>query len=145
MGALSIRQSVLSGALLGVALMAAVDEIVFHQMLGWHHFFDRSTPAIGLLSDGLLHTAELLLLVGGFVLLADIRRRHALAVRHFWAALLLGAGGFQLFDGVINHKVLRVHQVRYDVHLLPYDLAWSGGGAVLVILGALLMLRARRR
>ncbi|MFN2494596.1 MAG: DUF2243 domain-containing protein [Pseudonocardiaceae bacterium] len=66
-------------AVIGAAVMAAVDEIVFHQILGWHHFFDRSTPAVGLLSDGLLHTAELLGLVVGFVLYADLRRRHALA------------------------------------------------------------------
>ena len=125
-------------------MMAAFDEIVFHQILGWHHFFDRSIPTVGLLSDGLLHTAELLLLVGGFVVLADLRRRQALAVRHFWAAFPLGAGGFQLFDGVIDHKVLRTHQVRYDVELLPYDLAWIGSAVVLLLLGAVLMVRARK-
>lgn len=138
-----VQQSVLSGALLGVAVMAAIDEIVFHQILGWHHFFDRSTPALGLLSDGLLHTAELLLLVGGFALFADLRRRHALAVRHFWAALLMGMGGFQLFDGIVDHKVLRTHQIRYDVELLPYDLAWNGAAVVLLIVGIVLMRRAR--
>ena len=68
------RPSITSGVVLGIAFMAAVDEIVFHQLLAWHHFFDRSTPAIGLLSDGLLHTAEVLLLVAGFVLYADLRR-----------------------------------------------------------------------
>lgn len=130
--------------MLGVGLMAAIDEIVFHQILGWHHFFDRSTPAIGLLSDGLLHTAELLLLVGGFTLLADLRRRHALATRHFWAAVTLGLGGFQLFDGLIDHKVLRTHQIRYGVELLPYDLAWNGAGLALLMAGVLLMVWASR-
>ena len=43
----------------GVGLMAAVDEIVFHQLLGWHHFYDRSTSEVGLMSDGFLHAAEL--------------------------------------------------------------------------------------
>jgi uncharacterized membrane protein len=136
---------VLSGAVLGVAFMAAIDEIVFHQILGWHHFFDRSTPAIGLLSDGLLHTAELLLLVGGFVLFADLRRRQALAPGHFWAALLMGMGGFQVFDGLVDHKVLRTHQIRYGVDLLPYDIAWVGTGALLLVIGAVLMVRAVRR
>jgi uncharacterized membrane protein len=125
--------------------MAAADEIVFHQILGWHHFFDRSTPTVGLLSDGLLHTAELLLLVGGFALFADLRRRQALAVRHFWAALLMGMGGFQVFDGLVDHKVLRTHQIRYGVDLLPYDVAWVGTGAVVFVIGALLMVRAIRR
>lgn len=66
-------RSMAATALIGVALMAAADEIVFHQLLGWHHFYDRSTPAIGLLTDGLLHTAEVLALVVGFVWWADLR------------------------------------------------------------------------
>ncbi|SFB64841.1 Uncharacterized membrane protein [Amycolatopsis marina] len=133
-------------ALLGAAVMAAVDEIVFHQILAWHHFFDRSTPAVGLLSDGLLHTAELLGLVAGFVLYADLRRRRALAPTHAWAGLFLGLGGFQLFDGIVDHKVLRIHQVRYGVDtILPYDLAWNAAGLVLLAIGVALAVRARRR
>ena len=141
---ISVRHSAISGVLLGVAFMAAVDEIVFHQILGWHHFYDRSTPAVGLASDGLLHTAELLVLVAGFALLADVRRRHALATRHFWAALLLGAGGFELFDGLIDHKVFHIHQIRYDVDLLPYDLAWIAGALVFLAVGAVLWWSAER-
>lgn len=132
-------------ALIGAAVMAAVDEIVFHQILGWHHFFDRSTPAVGLVSDGLLHSAELLGLVAGFVLYADLRRRHALDPAHAVAGLFLGAGGFQLFDGVVDHKLLRVHQIRYGVDVLPYDLAWNGAALVLLAVGVVLAVRARRR
>lgn len=39
-----VRSSTLVGVLIGIAIMAAVDEIVFHQLLAWHHFYDRSTP-----------------------------------------------------------------------------------------------------
>jgi uncharacterized membrane protein len=130
-------------ALIGVGLMAAVDEIVFHQILAWHHFYDRGTPALGLLSDGLLHAAELLALVAGGFVLADLLRRHALAAGWAWAGLFLGAGGFQLFDGLVNHKLLRLHQVRYGVPLLPYDLAWNGAGLALLLAGLWLALRAR--
>ncbi|MCG8925535.1 DUF2243 domain-containing protein [Lentzea sp. CC55] len=132
-------------ALIGAALMAAVDEIVFHQILAWHHFFDRSTPAVGLVSDGLLHTAELLGLVAGFVLYADLRRRRALAPAHAVAGLFLGLGGFQLFDGIVDHKVLRLHQVRYGVDLLVYDLVWNGVALALLAVGAVLAVRARRQ
>ena len=127
-------------------MMAALDEIVFHQLLRWHHFYDRATPAIGLISDGVLHAAELVALVAGFFLLSRLRAHAALAASRAWAGLFLGLGGFQLFDGIINHKVLRLHQVRYDVaSLLPYDLAWNAVGVVLLIIGAGLLLRARRR
>jgi uncharacterized membrane protein len=132
-------------ALIGAALMAAVDEIVFHQILAWHHFFDRSTPAVGLVSDGLLHTAELLGLVAGFVLYADLRRRQALDRAHGWAGLFLGMGGFQLFDGIVDHKVLRLHQVRYGVDLLVYDLVWNGAALALLAVGVVLAVRARRK
>lgn len=140
------RDRTLQGALLiGIALMAAVDEIVFHQILAWHHFYDRSTPAIGLVSDGLLHAAEVLALVGGFFLLADARRQTPLRPRTVIAGVLTGAGLFQLWDGVIDHKVLRLHQVRYDVDLLLYDTVWIASGAALLAVGLALLARLRTR
>jgi len=140
-----LRRSILAAAVIGVAVMAAVDEIVFHQLLGWHHFYDRSTPAVGLLSDGLLHSAELIALVGGFFWYADLRRRGALAPRAAWGGFLLGAGAFQLFDGIVDHKVLRLHQIRYGVHLLPYDVVWNVSAVVLLLLGVGVLWRARSR
>lgn len=139
------RRSFGAGAAVGVGVMAAVDEIVFHQLLGWHHFYDRSTTEVALLSDGLLHAVELVLLVAGFAVVADLQRRRALARGFVRAGVLVGAGGFQLFDGVVDHKVLRVHQVRYDVELLPYDLAWNGFGALVLVTGLVVLARARRR
>ncbi|GGK42121.1 membrane protein [Pilimelia terevasa] len=140
-----LRRSLLAAAVIGAAVTAAVDEIVFHQVLGWHHFYDRATSTVGLLSDGLLHSAELVALVGGFFWFADLRRRGAWHRRAGWGGLLLGAGGFQLFDGVVDHKVLRLHQIRYGVHLLPYDLVWNAAGLLLLLGGALLCWRARSR
>ena len=138
----SRRRSLLAAAMIGVGVMAAVDEIVFHQILAWHHFYDRSTAQIGLLSDGLLHAAEVVLIVAGFFLVADLRHRRALAVRAAWGGFFLGAGGFQLFDGVINHKVLGLHQIRYGVEdLWVYDLVWNAAGVLLLLIGAVLVLR----
>jgi uncharacterized membrane protein len=131
-------------ALIGAAVMAAADEIVFHQLLRWHHFYDRSTPSVGLLSDGLLHTAELLGLVAGFFLYADLRRRRALSPAHAWAGFLLGLGGFQVFDGIVDHKLLRLHQIRYGVDVTPYDWAWNLAGLALVLAGLALLARAGR-
>lgn len=130
--------------MLGVAAMAAVDEIVFHQILGWHHFYDRSTTEVALLTDGLLHAVELVLLVGGLFLVADLARGGALATRSALGGLLLGAGAFQLFDAVVDHKVLRVHQVRYGVDQLPYDVGWTLSAVVLLAAGALVTRTARR-
>ncbi|CAL9340224.1 DUF2243 domain-containing protein [Streptomyces sp. DH-12] len=138
------RRSLLVCAVIGAAVMAAVDEIVFHQILHWHHFYDRSTSDVALMSDGLLHTASLLALVAGFFLFADLRRRRALAPGHAWSGAFLGAGAFQLFDGIVDHKVLRVHQVRYGVDVTPYDWAWNLAGLLLLLVGGFLLVRARR-
>ncbi len=133
----------IAAALLGIGAMAAVDEVVFHQLLAWHHFFDWSTPAFGLFSDGLLHAAELIIFALGFFMILDIRGRQALAPRSAWAGFLLGAGGFQIFDGIIDHKVLRLHQIRYGVdNLLIYDVVWNAAGVILIALGLLLARRS---
>ncbi|MFH9856214.1 DUF2243 domain-containing protein [Streptomyces althioticus] len=138
------RRSLLVCALVGAAVMAGVDEIVFHQLLHWHHFYDRSTSGVALVSDGLLHTAELLALVAGLFLFADLRRRGALVPGHAWSGAFLGAGVFQVFDGIVDHKVLRVHQVRYGVDVTPYDWAWNLAGLALLVIGGVLLARARR-
>src|SRR5690606_22051195 len=104
------KRSMHAAALIGIALMAGVDEIIFHQLLGWHHFYDRATPAVGLLTDGLLHSAELIALVAGFFLYAELRQRDAFDRARGHAAFFIGAGGFQLFDGIVDHKLLRLHQ-----------------------------------
>jgi uncharacterized membrane protein len=138
------RRRTLRAALLGgVGLVAGVDQVVFHQLLGWHHLYDGSTGRIGVLTDGLLHAAELAVLVTGLLLLVRLARRGALAARTAAAGVLLGAGGFPLFDGLVNHKVLGLHQVRYGVDLLPYDVAWNVAGALLLAAGVLLERRSR--
>lgn len=133
--AVDLRSSALSAGLIGVAMMSTIDEIVFHQLLAWHHFYDRSTTDTALLSDGLLHAAELVALVAGFFWFSDLRRRNALAPKVAWGGFFIGAGLFQLWDGLVDHKLLEFHQVRYGVDLLPYDLAWNLAGIAILAAG----------
>ncbi|KPQ22629.1 MULTISPECIES: DUF2243 domain-containing protein [unclassified Halomonas] len=139
------RRSLWAAALAGAGIMAGVDEIVFHQLLQWHHFFDRSTPMIGIVSDGLLHAAELLAIVIGVILLIDLSQRKRLAKAWAWSGFFLGMGGFQLFDGIVSHKILRIHQIRYGVDPLLYDLTWNAAAVVLLLIGGWLYHRAKRR
>ncbi|WP_375423911.1 DUF2243 domain-containing protein [uncultured Friedmanniella sp.] len=136
-----------SGVLVGIGTVAFVDETVFHQLLHWHHFYDRSTPTVGLVSDGIFHAVGWFALVAGLFWFAALRRTEALRPRRWVGGLLTGAGGFQLYDGTVQHKLLRLHQIRYDVDLLPYDLTWDLVAVLLVAVGVLLLVRtpSRRR
>jgi len=133
------------GFLFGCGVIAFVDEAVFHQLLHWHHFYDRSTPSAGLVSDGLFHAFSWFATVASLFLFADLRRRRALRPPLWAGGILLGMGAFQLYDGVVQHKVLGLHQIRYGVELLPYDLLWNVAAVALLIAGALLVLAGRRR
>ena len=137
-------RSLAAGLLIGIGVAAFVDEVVFHQLLHWHHFYDRASLDAGLVSDGFLHAGGWTAVVVGLFLFADLQRWRATVPARVWAGGLLGAGGFQLFDGLVQHKVLRLHQVRYGVELLPYDLLWNGAGALALLGGIVVLLRARR-
>jgi uncharacterized membrane protein len=141
----AVKDNVLSGALLGLGLAATLDEVVFHQLLHWHHFYDKSTPAAGLVSDGILHAASFFAAVAALYLLASLRRRDAFQPRPWWGALLTAAGAFQLYDGTVQHKLMRLHQIRYGVDLTPYDWAWNIVAVLLIAAGVLLLARSRSR
>lgn len=136
---------VLSGLLCGLGLIAFVDETVFHQLLGWHHFYDRATTEIGLVSDGLFHAVGFFAVVAGLFVFADVRRRGPVGWRRWTGGVLVGAGAFQLYDGTVQHKLLGLHQIRYDVALLPYDLTWNSLAVVMIGIGAGLLLAPRQR
>jgi uncharacterized membrane protein len=133
------------GVLVGIGTVGTLDEVVLHQLLAWHHFYDRSTPSLGLLSDGLFHLFSTAVLVVGVILLVE--RRHATSdpPRRALAGILLGAGGFNLYDGIIQHKLLGLHQVRAGAtDNLPYDLAFLTLAALLALAGAALLRPARQ-
>ncbi|MDT7745977.1 MAG: hypothetical protein QOE59_5055 [Actinomycetota bacterium] len=132
-------RSIGAGVLLGIGVAAFLDETVFHQLLHWHHFYDGSTSDVGLVSDGVFHAGGWLAIVVGLFWFADLQRRRTTVPRRVWAGGLIGWGAFQVYDGLFQHKVLGLHQIRYGVDLLPYDLAWdlSGGLGVLIGIGLL--------
>ncbi len=133
------------GVLVGIGIAGTLDEVVLHQLLRWHHFYDRSTASVGLISDGLFHIFSTALLVIGVIQLVERRRTTPDPPRIALAGILLGAGGFNLYDGTIQHKLLGLHQVRAGVpDNLPYDLAFLGLAAAVALAGALLLRRVRQ-
>lgn len=138
------RRPVVAGVLVGVGTAAFVDEVVFHQLLHWHHFYDRSTSDVGLVSDGILHAFGWFAVVFGLVMVVDLARRGPVPVPAVVGGILTGAGAFQLYDGIVQHKLLRLHQIRYGVDVTPYDVAWNVVAVALLVAGVVVLLRHRR-
>ena len=141
-----IRPVVWIGLVIGVGLVGALDEIIFHQILQWHNFYVHTTLPWRIRSDGFFHIFSAAMLLLGAALLW--REREQLRTRgetqRLVAAILWGMGGFNLYDGTIQHKLLNLHPIREGVpNQLPYDLTWNVAALLLILLGWLLWRQAR--
>src|SRR5687767_8745267 len=106
--------------LLGVGLGGFIDGIVLHQILQWHSMLSNvvrpsTVEAIHLnmFWDGVFHTATWIVTFVGVVLLWRTGKRGTnppLSV--FLGAMLMGWGAFNLVEGLINHELLELHNVR---------------------------------
>ena len=133
-----------SGILFGLGLAAFIDETIFHQILHWHHFYDKSTTEIGLISDGLFHALSWFATIGSLFMVADLRRRNAFLLKRWWGGIMFGSGGFQLYDGTIQHKLMKIHQIRYVENILIYDVIWNIVATVMILIGILLVFQTRK-
>ena len=124
-----------AGIFFGLGAIAFIDETVFHQLLHWHHFYDKSTLAVGLISDGLFHAFSWFATVASLFIVAHLRKLRAWDKRRWIGASVLGAGVFQLYDGIIQHKIFRLHQIRYDVEIFYYDLVWNVLAIFMILIG----------
>jgi uncharacterized membrane protein len=139
------KRNVWSGFLFGLGIAAFIDETVFHQLLRWHHFYDKSTTDIGIISDGLFHAFGWFATVGGLFMFADLRRRNGLWLTRWSGSVLIGTGAFQLYDGTIQHKLMRIHQIRYVENVLVYDLVWNILAVLMITIGIVLVVRTQRK
>jgi uncharacterized membrane protein len=84
-------------------------------------------------------------LVAGLLWLLKAHRRLPASLERLYAGVYLGLGGFNLYDGTIQHKVLKLHQIRPEVgDQTPYDVAFLAIAVAFVLLGVG-MLRLSRR
>ena len=130
-----------TAVMLGIGLVGSFDEIVLHQLLQWHNFYVHADQYWRIFSDGVFHFFTTVLLFLASLRLWDMRRRFSEVItsRPYWAGKLLGIGGFQLFDGTINHKVLQLHPIREGVsNILVYDIVWNAISIVILVAGWLL-------
>jgi uncharacterized membrane protein len=130
------RSLLLTGILLGIGLVCSLDQIVLHELLQWHNLYVHTTTYWRLFIDGLFHAASAGLLVLAALRLWQGRRAGMGTWRVLAAGVLLGMGGFNLYDGTVQHKLLGLHPVREGVtDQLPYDLAFNGIAILLLAAG----------
>ena len=97
-------------------------------------------------SDGLFHLASTAaLLIGGCTMVRPGGPSRRAGLRPTLAGILMGAGGFNLYDGIVQHKVFRLHQVRYGVDPLPYDAVFIAVAAATLLSGLALRRGSARR
>ena len=133
-----------SGFLFGIGLIAFLDEVLFHQLLHWHHFYDKTTTDVGLVSDGLFHALSYFATIAGLFMFADLRRKNGVWFKRWMAGMLVGIGAFQLYDGTIQHKIMRLHQIRYVDHVIVYDIIWNVIAAIILLIGIVLTVQTRK-
>jgi uncharacterized membrane protein len=122
----------LPAILVGIGLAGTLDEVLLHQLLRWHHFYTDG-GATGLITDGIFHVFSTAALVAGLLMMwrRDIRPGQSM-----YGGILIGAGGFNLYDGTIQHKLLKLHEVREGAHPeTPYDVVFIGVALAILLAG----------
>lgn len=143
-----------TGILIGIGVIGFLDEAIFHQLLQWHNFYWNTDQHGRVLSDGLFHVLSTLLLIWGTLRLwfGTVPRP-----RRFLAGILIGAGGFNAYDGVVQHVLLHLHLVNEKVcptpergtnsvltcHAdIPFEIVWIVIGSLILIVGLYLWRRS---
>ena len=117
-----VGPAVVTGVLLGIGIAGFIDESVFHQLLQWHNFYWATDQRGRILSDGLFHVGStLILLWGAWRLWRDRASWTPPHARAIVGGILIGAGGFNTYDGVVQHVILHWHLVNEHVCAAPLD------------------------
>jgi uncharacterized membrane protein len=143
-----------AGLVLGVALSMLFDGIVLHQLLQWHHVVSHVAPIPGMENleprtffDGVFHAFAYVVLVVGILLLWHLARvAEPMRVgRMLFGFVLIGFGGFNMVESIVNHWILQLHHVRDGVESWwIYDgLFFLFGGALIAAIGWLIVRSVR--
>lgn len=134
--------------LLGFGLGGFIDGIVLHQLLQWHHMIANLVPTNTLagletntVGDGVFNAGMFLITVVGLSLLWQSFKENpylSLSTRAFIGWNLIGWGGFNLFDSVVFHAILRLHHIRQVPNFIIYDIGFFLIGGFLVLGGIVL-------
>lgn len=123
-------RALLGAGIFGFGFSGLIDVLLLHHVLQWHHLVSAIYPMdtldglrTNVLADGLFSIGMVVIAgVGaGVVWRAERRTDVPLATRPLAGAAIIGLGGFDLFDVLVDHTLLGLHHAvsqggRYDPH-----------------------------
>jgi uncharacterized membrane protein len=106
--------------ILGIGLGGFADGIIFHQVLQTHEMLSNKIPptdytgkSVNMFWDGIFHFFCLLVVLAGIILMWRLLSRNDInrSGKLFTAGLFGGWGIFNIVEGIIDHHVLKLHNV----------------------------------
>lgn len=138
------RFSIIPGILMGVSLAGLFDGIFLHQILQWHHMIcieahcEFSTVASlkeAAFYDGLFHAFMWLSLLVGLISFVNRLGASEFNATYFWGTVFLGAGVFNVMEGIVDHHILQIHHVRFGPGGLVWDVSYLVVSAIIAVFG----------
>lgn len=141
-GRATTRRALVAAGVFGVGFSGLIDVLVLHHVLQWHHLVSGIYPTntveglrTNIFADGLFSIGMVVVMgVGAGLLWQSERRTDApLAVRPLFGSALVGLGVFDLYDAVVDHAILGLHQPlsqggRYNPHWIVVSLLFVAAG-----------------
>ncbi|WP_306056869.1 DUF2243 domain-containing protein [Natronococcus wangiae] len=140
------RRLLIAGGTTGFGFGAVIDTVVFHLTFQTHHllsgFYDPYSLdglRTNVMFDGLFLLATLGIASVGLGLLWTTVNGTAerFSTRYLVGAIVVGAGVFNVFDGVVDHYLLDLHNVVHGTE--AWNPPWVVASVVMLAVGLLLL------
>ena len=134
---------------LGIGIGGFADGIILHQILQWHEMLSNKFPpntvlqkSVNMFWDGIFHLFTLLSTIVGIYLLWKVLRKSNVnsSGNLLVGGMLAGWGVFNLVEGIINHQILEMHNVReISINKELWNYGFLLFGILLLLFGWLLV------
>ena len=137
------RRALVGAGVFGFGFSGLIDVLLIHHILQWHHLLSGIYPMdtlaglrTNIFADGWFSVGMVVIagIGAGVVWRAERRTREPLAFRPIAGSAVMGLGIFDLYDAVVDHALLGLHQPlsmggKYNPHWAVVSLLIIGVGA----------------